>query len=309
MTRDEYVQAYRDARKKTAQLMRIVRSELGKMYKSKASEITQLLNSEQLGALDAALARTASEIATQTGEYAAVTVKSGAEISVNIHQQFLSDLLPFGNVTADGIQAMYLKAVDVITASMTTRIWEDGYTFSERIWRVGSKWQDDIKRIVVVGVREGRPVEDIARDIQVYVKDGKIALAKRYGQLDPTSKQFLQRIGSSVDYRALRLVRSELYASLQEADALMGKLNPGCNGLYEWVMESGRQHWNCGCPDAAHNGPYTYDQLPAYPHPNCRCQVRPVLRDVNDFKADLQRWTSGQAVDYIDRWYIMYYKE
>lgn len=309
MTKNEYTQAYINARKKTIRLMRIVKAEIAKMYKIKGDELAKLLNDKQLDALDKALAKTASEIATETGEYAAVTVKRGVEISAGIHEQYLADLLPFGNVTADGIKAMFLQAVDILTASMTIRIWEDGYTFSERIWRVGEKWQDDIKRIVTIGLRNSRPVEDIAQDIQVYIKDGKIKLAKRYGQLDPTSRQFFERIGSKVDYRALRLVRSELYASLQEADALMGKINPGCNGLYEWVMEQGRQHWSCGCPDNAANGPYEYTALPDFPHPNCRCQVRPILRDVDEFKRDLQAWSNGQGVDYIDKWYNSYYNK
>jgi hypothetical protein len=196
---------------------------------------------------------------------------------------------------------------------MTTRLWSDGYTFSERIWGTGDiglkgDWLERMKMTVAAGIAQGRDPVKIAKDIQVYTADGKIALSQRWGGLARGTAEFAKRIPGRLDWRAQRLVRSELGASLQNASVMAGEANPGADGLYDWVLSIGRRHWDCECESLAEGGPYTAETIPTYPHSNCGCWTRPHLREMTGFLADLKSWAHGGSVDYLDEWYQGDYK-
>jgi hypothetical protein len=212
-------------------------------------------------------------------------------------------------ITEIGIRNMFVAINDRVIRSIANRVFRDGYSYSTRIWRVGQYYQEQIKRVINAGLAQGRDVIKIARDIQVYTKDGKIALAKRYGpNLERPTKAFMARIGNRVDYRALRLVRSELYMSLQDAGRESGRINPACAQEWDWILGPSRSHWDCECPDFAANAPYEYNEIPAYPHPNCVCEVRQVLRNHEEFMNDLASWSQGNTVPYLDDWYNNIYQ-
>jgi hypothetical protein len=90
------------------------------------------------------------------------------------------------------------------------------------------------------------------------------------------------------------------------------KLNPSTTGEFEWILVPSREEWNCECAEYAAHGPYKADELPEIPaHPNCVCQIRPVLKKWEDFKKellesdgnnlpDLDEWISGGANDLTD---------
>jgi hypothetical protein len=238
-------------------------------------------------------------------------IRKGASRSSDINVDYLRDAIKTAGVeriTKVGLQNMAVAVNEELVMSYVNRVLEDGYSLSDRVWKVGEKFRADINNTIASGLAQGRSTIQIAKDVQVYIKDGKRVLAKRYGpNLEQGTREFLKRIGIKVDARALRLVRSELYASLQEVAGEHGRMNPACQDLYDWVLEAGRQHWNCGCEDAASGSPYRYADLPSYLHPNCRCQVRPVLMKWNDFIADLKEWDAGGQVDYIEDWYNTFY--
>lgn len=199
-----------------------------------------------------------------------------------------------------------------VVRSVINRMFADGYTLSERIWRVGSDYPTQINRVISSGFAQGRDPVKIAKDLQVYIRDGKPALAKRYGpDLTAGTKAWMRRIRGQVDYRALRLVRSELYMSLQEAGRESGRANPGATEVYDWILNAGRQIWNCACEDYAGGGPidggYDYHDVPSYPHPHCQCRTQARLRNHKQFTGDLKRWSRGESVDYLDEWNREFY--
>ena len=83
----------------------------------------------------------------------------------------------------------------------------------------------------------------------------------RYGRLTPGSREYARRVRQRPDYRALRLVRSEMYASIQSVGVSEAEYNPACLGLVDWILTSGAQH-SCICPDLARSGPYELDRVP-----------------------------------------------
>lgn len=236
------------------------------------------------------------------------TVSTGNTALTNIHESYLIDIIMLsgGKISAVGLSNMFLSVNNILVANIAGRIWQDGYNFSNRVWNVGLEFQEDIKRIILSGLAQGRDIIDIAADLNVYVQSGKQKLITRYGALRSGTSAFIRRIRKQIYYPSLRLIRSELYASLQENAKYMGKVNPACIGLYNWIRAT-HEDFNCACPEFAAGSPYTLSALPGYPHPNCLCRIQPILRNIRDFQADLKTWVNGGDVPYINDWYTQQY--
>jgi hypothetical protein len=189
---------------------------------------------------------------------------------------------------------------DVVNSTIMRQYGKNNYTFSDSVWNTTRKgWLDDVKSVVTSGIAMGRDPVKIAQDLAKYTRGGKTALLKSWG---PEAKMGDKRLPEAIDYRAARLVRSEMYASMQNAQALAGLDNPACNGLFDWILNASRVDWNCICEELAADGPYEYEELPDYPHPNCMCIIQPKLRDHDQFMKDLKAWGDGEDVDYMDEW-------
>jgi hypothetical protein len=213
-------------------------------------------------------------------------------------------------VTPKGLSNVYQSINNRLITTLVNQEWQDGYTFSERIWSgINQQYQADIKRVIQAGIAQGRDVTQIARDIEVYARNGRdyTFSAGRYGRLLPGTREYSRRVGRAIDYRALRLVRSELYSAMQTAAAWQGQSNPACRDSYDWELNAGRQSWPCECEDLAQNSPYRFSELPGYPHPLCQCVIRQRLMDHNEFMSDLTAWSDGESVPYLDEWYNQYY--
>jgi hypothetical protein len=235
------------------------------------------------------------------------TINRGTAITAEAHTAYIMDAVEAADagsrITEVGIRNVFSIVNAKVLRSTLNRVFTDGYSFSQRVWQVGTQYQNDIKNLISAGLAQGRDVIDIAKDLSGYLRKGKPWLVNQYGpDLIRGTKEFLARIGDRVDARALRLIRSELYMSLQEASKDQGHLAPSCTDMYDWVLQGARQSWDCDCPDLAAGGPYKYEEVPDYPHPNCCCEIRPVLRDRAEFIDDLTRWVAGDDVSYLDNW-------
>lgn len=322
MTKDEYARLYRQARKSFPKLTHEAMTELKRIYIKAGKLAAAEVRKAELAGLSDLTIKSWQNISRQLEEGARlITAKLEAKIydtsmlgvskTSAINEEYLIDA--FENVetfkiTQTGIKNLFISVNNRVVSSIASRVYQDGYTFSERIWNAGLDYQKQIKDVITTGLAQNRDLIKIAKDLQVYIADGKIALAKRYGKLKRGTSVFMRRIGNKVDYRALRLVRSELYQSLQIASIEQGRTNPACTKMYDWVLSSGRQHWNCACEDIAGSSPYILQDVPGYPHPNCACSVRPKLMDSREFIADLKRWANYEPVEYLDKWYRQDYQ-
>jgi hypothetical protein len=205
-------------------------------------------------------------------------------------------------VTPVVVRNVFLGVSESVVKTMVSRIYADGYSFSERIWRAGAAYQDAMKQVVTSGIAVGRDAVDVAADLTAYVRDGRAGLMQRWGKLVRGNADFARRIRKDVDYNALRLVRSELYSSLQEAGRLDGLANPACEGLFDWKRYTNTD-FGCECQDLADGGPYTAEDLPGYPHPSCSCLVTPRLMDLREFVRDLRDFERGGGKEYLEDWY------
>lgn len=213
-------------------------------------------------------------------------------------------------VTKEGVKALYTRVEDQVVKSAFSRVWPDGYTFSQRVWRAGESVQNDIKTIVANGIAAGRDPAKIAKDIQIYTADGQVALANRWANVERGTKAWVSRMPKSIDWRGIRLVRSELQIAVQDAGRESGLTNPASTGQYRWVLGPGSD----SCAKCIENSQQTYtaDNLPGYEHPSCSCQIVPILMPRDDFVSDLSAWAKGNTDEsnrYLDVWYGSVYKK
>lgn len=320
MTRKEYEAAYRSVRKSAPKLLKSTMTQVKQSYITAADKVAEQLRVAELTGVSDLTAYSWQQIELQLKagiiniskaleEETPIAVENISSGIISVDEKYLNDanLAANAGLSAVKIRNMYVKVNEQVITNMATRMFSDGYTFSQRVWRVGDAFQTDIKQVILSGLAQGRDPVKIADDLTEYVAEGKVRLMKRYGKLEAGTKAFAKRIPKNVDYRAMRLVRTELYASLKESGVEAGKRNPGALDLFDWVMQAGRADWDCACPDLAHNGPYTAVQVPVQPHSNCGCYLMPVLRDHDTFVDDLARWANGESVDYLDEWNDSYY--
>jgi ribosomal protein L22 len=320
MTKAEYQKAYRQVRKDGPKIAAKAMTEIRRTYKEAgdlvAEQIRQStladassLTTESLAAIQSELVKAAEMVRDSVEETIPKAVATISSRVSSIDEEYIMSASKSAQAgfSAVKIHNMVVAVNREVVENITRRIWEDGYTFSTRIWRIGEGFQDDIKRVLTAGLAQGRDPIKIAADLEKYIDGGKQVLMKRYGQLKAGTARFARRIPQNVDYRAMRLVRSELYAGLKEADVLAGKMNPGALDEFDWIMNAGRADWDCDCPSYARNSPYKASEVPSQPHPNCMCYILPRLRDRREFVDDLVKWSNGEAVPYLDRWEGEYY--
>ncbi len=313
MTAEEYKKYYRRAKKKFPRLTQKAMREIHKAYTEageraaayvRRASVSGLSNSDSssYAAFQAQLKKGAEKIAGElTGTIPDVS-RTAVDGIADINVEYLGDVLvpASSQVTKVGIKRIYKGVNDRVIRDLVGRISQKGYKFSELVWNTAGDFPVQMNRVVSAGIAQGRDVVKIAKDISGYVSGGRGILVGRYGKLKRGTNAFLRRISDKVDYRALRLVRSELYMSLQNASVEQGKANPGCDDTFDWVVTAGGQH-SCVCPDLASSGPYPQNRIPDYPHPHCRCTITPRLRE--NFVDDVVKWAEGGDVDYMDKWY------
>jgi len=221
--------------------------------------------------MSAQLIQAADSIASGIDPIGRDVISRATPLLVKINSEYLLDAVSDAGagylITEFTVGRMASSINRNLLESLITRVWKDGYTYSDRVWNLKDDWLERIKTIVSAGISQGRDPVKIARDIQVYTADGKIALVKRWGSA--ISGDLAKRIPRNIDWRAARLVRSELYASLQDASAQAGDMNPGCTGEYDWRLSAARESWPCECESLAAGSPYMKDAIPTYPHPHC----------------------------------------
>lgn len=310
MTAQEYENLYIAARGKWPSLVRSVIRELKIVYTDSADKIAAQLRAaaesgkshitlDMLSDLQAQLMSAAEAIAARLQREVPIMVTAGYEQYAKIDNAMIAELMG-ATVSAEGLASMTVAVNNRLIANLLNRTWQDGYTFSERVFQVGGDYQEQIKRLVASGIAQGRGTIKIAKDIQDYVAKGRGGLPPEYG-----NAKFGDVVAKKVDWRALRIARSELGASMQEATLEQGLNNPAALDLFDWFRINTQIH-DCECPNLAAGSPYKAAEIPARPHSACMCQIRARLRNLNTVADDIARWHNGESVPYLDEWAARY---
>lgn len=324
MTKSEYEHQYALARKTWPYITRSALSAIIAAYE-KAIEQTQAILLSKIwsgaqtfesglkAAIDSQLTSALAEITKITEEETLKSIHRGYQTLAVVDAKYMLDAIKKAEATtlfnATGIKNIFIKIDHDLLIATAQRVTPDGYNFSARVWKSTVGFKPDTLNIINAGFAQGLPKEKIARALSDYLKDGKIAVAKRYGKLTPESAAYMRRVGKDVDWRALRLVRSEYGASLQQVAVQKAYANFGASGIMEWIRISGAAHQDV-CSTYAARRYFKVSEVPEYPHPNCLCVVRSVMEKLPDTLAQLRAYVRGdfENAPRIVNWANTYYK-
>jgi len=315
MTNQEFQKLTRQAWSKYPQITEEIRLELLKTYKD-ASELVKIevLRAERLGlsgitiesknAINQQLDRGVAMLLPETEKAIASGIIKTIDIENDITNSWINTAAKQAGLTPFNMIPLNSVVRDKVLTITLTRNFQDGYLLSDRIWQSASLYKTDMSRVINLGLAQGKDNITIAKAITQYINLGKegILPANVYGKIIRGNTDIYNRLSQNVDWRALRLIRSEEAMSIQAAQLLRGEDNPGCTGQYKWVKNAFTAN-DCTCNSLAAGSPYTYETIPDYPHPNCLCRIEQILRPRAEFIADLKSWGSGGSVPYMDKWY------
>ena len=336
MTQAEYIKGYKNAHRLSGRITAATKKELLKSFKeavdlaaaevlkAEAGELSDL-TSKSWKAIEKQLRAGADIISKAAEEEIPKSITKAYSNYLAVDTKYITDAAAgIDLITKSGIENIGVGINASLLEIQASRIYSTGYTFSETIWNlfdeetglpigINGDYQYRIKNLILTGQAQGRSTVQIAEDIQIYVAKGKKAVFKpgRYGELIPGTGRYARRISRTIDWRALRLIRSEMNASLQESGVAEGVLNPAATGFYDWVKTAGNPIDLDGsktangkrCIDLDRESPYLEEDIPVYNHPNCSCNVRPRLMNQGEFVNDLKEWTPGAGPEYLDSWY------
>jgi len=306
MTNAEYNSEYAWLRQRLIGVTDLERKKLLAVYESAATEAAATLKAK--------LSRGASTLTTDRWRQIEFELRNGAKIIADstdtavksaitesysrmsaIDTEYITSAATIAGVSISGLSSLYSGVNQKLISAVTSSIY-NGKSYSSRVWGgsgVEGDWLARVKNLTSAGIAQGRDPVQIAKDLQAYVRGG-VQTIGRWGKLKPGTSEYIQRLGSAgVDYRAMRLVRTELYRGMHDASIEDGVINPACDDQYDWVLSPGRINWNCECPSIAAGGPYAKADIPGYPHVLCMCIVRPVMIGRKEFVQQLKDYVSG----------------
>lgn len=165
---------------------------------------------------------------------------------------------------------------DTVERLVTGQIYKSGWSLSKRIWGDNEQTLKDIYQVMAKGIAEQKPIYDIAKDLENYVRpNARLPWNLRMADGVRIYKK-------QVDYNAQRLARTLVQHSYQQSFISTTKDNPFILD-YVWHANGSRVCELCMSRDGVH---YKKDDLPM-DHPNGMCVIEPSIdKDMNEKLAD-----------------------
>lgn len=165
---------------------------------------------------------------------------------------------------------------DTVERLVTGQIYKSGWSLSKRIWGDNEQTLKDIYQVMAKGIAEQKPIYDIAKDLESYVRpNARLPWNLRMADGVRIYKK-------QIDYNAQRLARTLVQHSYQQSFISTTKDNPFILD-YVWRANGSRVCELCMSRDGMH---YKKDDLPM-DHPNGMCVMEPTIdKDMNEKLAD-----------------------
>lgn len=244
----------------------------------KKSNISAELQVKQLEELEAALRKTSKKVANDV----ASAVKAGMfKVCQSVVSQN-ADWMESLGFPKDAILAAFSSVPDnVVRNIITGKIYDTGWSLSKSIWGDNEDTLTKVHQIVSGGIAENRPVYDIAKELEQYVRPG----AKKQWNLRTESGKMIYP--KQVDYNAQRLVRTLSQHAYQQSIKATSSENPFIQKV-RWHSTGNRVCEIC----KKRNGKiYPINKLPM-DHPNGFCIMEQLVDD--DMDDRLIAWAKGK---------------
>lgn len=310
-TSGDYYKWALEARKKYLLMLQQSDETIAELYIASINRIIQELKegeNKNLKYLLEVIAKDVDQFNQDLAKAIKFVVENGTENGMYFIKQVSIDVLKEAGVdTVPFIKSMEFSRKRAIQTSFA-RSHEDGLKLSERIWNIGQHNKKIMSDIVRAGA--GEDVVTVARSLESYVKKGKTSIAANYPNM---IKRMESRIPANLDYKALRLARTELTAAYGEGVIASAKATPVVKYV-KWVISSSHPRKDI-CDTNANGGPngngiYEAMSCPIYPaHPNCICTLQPAPENTTVVVDKLKAWLKNpQSQPEIEEWYQTHYK-
>lgn len=269
---------FKDAEKVRNAIMASQKKEIAKLYEDWADEIGERAKyySHKSTASAPVFERYYKELQKQLR---ATSQKVSNEIYKKIKSNIytVADAVVSDNVkwlesfgfSSDGLNAAFSYVPDEIVRNLVTgQIYESGWSLSSRIWSDNEQTLKDIYQVVAKGLAENKPIYEIAKDLESYVRPS----AKLPWNLRMADGKKIYK--KQVDYNAQRLARTLVQHGYQQSFIATTQKNPFITE-YIWRSNGSRVCDLCKARDGVH---YKKTELPM-DHPNGMCTIEPVVAD------------------------------
>lgn len=253
------------------------------------------------------------------------------DVCVSVTEDKAEYLLQYGFDKSIIEDAFIRIPSQIVENILNGQIYQEGWSLSSAIWGSSQQTQAKIQEIVSKGVASGKSALEIARDVEMYVnptmsKEAKTIQSWRYkkdksGQWiyekdkngnvmkdrngNPIRKRFHDSYyPGKVDYNALRLARTMVSHSYQQAFERVNKNDPFVMG-YRWITSNfhGRI---CDICREREGKIFPKDELPL-DHPNGMCTFEAVISDsMKEIARKIGLWYQSPQGTFpeIDRYYL-----
>ena len=223
---------------------------------------------------------------------------------------FLKSILRTSRLTREEAEQYQARNLEALQSFQQRKV--EGLGLSQRVWKYVGDIKDTIELGIDVGLGEGRSAQQLSKDLRQFLQQPDKLFRRvrdKYGNLRLSKAAALYHPGQGV-YRssarnAQRLARTEVNMAYRQAEYLRWQQLDFVVGIRIWLSNNHTVLDSKGRPQPLVD---ICDELKGdYPktfrfvgwHPQCRCQVTPILADYDEYNKDrgnrLKAIVRGQA--------------
>ena len=223
---------------------------------------------------------------------------------------FLKSILRTSRLTTEEAEQYQARNLEALQSFQQRKV--EGLGLSKRVWKYVGDIKDTIELGIDVGLGEGRSAQQLSKDLRQCLQQPDNLFRRvrdKYGNLRLSKAAALYHPGQGV-YRssarnAQRLARTEVNMAYRQAEYLRWQQLDFVVGIRIWLSNNHTVLDSKGRPQPLVD---ICDELKGdYPktfrfvgwHPQCRCQVTPILADYDEYNKDrgnrLKAIVRGQA--------------
>lgn len=277
---------FEDAAKARDSITKRQEKEIRKFYYDVAKDLQKEMKKYQYldtatGALQrqriADLQRSLDRAIDNIGRQVEQNVKSGI---LDVSQSMCNAAVKLAKDYGFSIDVAYGYVPDsVVRKLITGKIYDTGWSLSNRIWNMNKISQKDIYKIIAAGTAENKSAYDIAKDLEEYVNPYK---KKQWNLKMADGKRIYKK---QVDYCAQRLARTLTQHAYQQSMIEVTKNNPWLKS-YIWHANGSRVCPLCRERDGKR---YSVENLPM-DHPQGMCVIEPDFVSDTVIVNDIADW-------------------
>lgn len=243
------------------------------------------LQEQQTKELEQALRKTSQKVANEVNRIVKYGMTKICQSVIVQNEDWMESL----GFPKDVISAAFSSVPDNVVRNIVTgKIYDSGWSLSKSIWGDNEDTLTKIHQIVAGGMAENKPIYEIAKELEQYVRPG---VKKQWNLKTKSGKMIYPK---QVDYNAQRLARTLSQHAYQQTIKATSSENPFIQKI-KWHSVGNRA---CEICKKRNGKVYPIDELPM-DHPHGFCIMEQLVDD--DIDDRLIAWVHGKTDKDLDK--------